>query len=353
MKIFIYFTVALLSASMLSACSDPEFTVKGTITDGAGKIITLEKADHAGFWIPLDSTEIKSSGAFSMSQIAPIAPEIYRLKLDGNYVYFPIDSIETVTVEAPAAHFATDFTLSGSENAKDLENFEKELIAYASKLQNPDSARNFKRRVYTEYLQNAKGSVVSYYILTKTIGDEPLFSTTGDTQYFAAVATAMREYRPNDPRLELLTRTATTGRRAKSAEAGNHRVIEAPEISFIDIDLPSTDGKNIKLSSLTGKGEPVILIFSDLSNANTPALNAELRKIPGVKIYNVGFDDDQLQWRNAAINLPWTCVYANDTDAGKLVGDYQIAEIPTIFLINSTGNLEARCSSIEDLRKRL
>lgn len=347
------FATALLAVATLSSCSDPEFTVRGTITDGAGKTIILEKADHAGIWIPLDSTEIKSSGAFSMSRISPAAPEIYRLDLDGAYVYFPVDSIETITVDAPAARFATDFTLSGSDQAKSMERFEKELISAIPKLSDPDSARNFKRRVFTEFLQNARGSVVSYYILTKTIGDEPLFSTSSDAGYFAAVATAMKEYRPDDPRLELLTRTATAARRSKSAENGNSRVIEAPEISYIDITLPSTDGKDVSLSSVAGKGHPVVLIFSNLADPATPALNAELRKLQGVEIYNVGLDDDQLEWRNAASNLPWTCVYANDSETGRLVASYNITELPTIYIIDAAGNLKARCASVDELRSRL
>lgn len=353
MKAASYIAAALLGASLLTACSDPEFTVKGTIADGAGKTLTLEKADHAGIWVAVDSTEIKSSGAFSMKRITPGAPDIYRLGLDGKYIYFPVDSIETITVDAPADRFATDFTLSGSEQAKDMETFEKELIAYAPNLSNPDSAANFKRRVFTKYLKDAKGSVVSYYILTKTVADQPLFSTTDDAKYFAAVATSMRQYRPDDPRVELLTRTATAAQRAKSAESGKQHVIEAPEISYIDIDLPSTDGKDVKLSSVAGHGQPVVLIFSDLSNPDTPALNAELRKLQGVKIYNVGFDNDQLEWRNAAVNLPWTCVYANDTETARLIGSYQVSDLPTIFLIDASGNLKARCNSLAELRRQL
>ncbi|MBD5337842.1 MAG: DUF4369 domain-containing protein [Bacteroides sp.] len=350
---FTIVAAASLAALCITSCSEPEFTVKGTVEDGAGKMITLEQPDHAGIWIPVDSVEIKSSGAFSMSRIAPIAPEVYRLRLDGNYVYFPVDSIETITVDAPAARFATDFSLSGSDQAKALEKFEKELISAAPKLSNPDSARNFKRHIFTAYLQNARGSVVSYYILTKTVGGEPLFSTDSDAGYFAAVATAMKEYRPDDPRVDLLTRTATAGRRSKAAGKGQSRVIEAPEISYINMTLPSTDGKDISLSSVAGKGKPVVLVFSDLSDATTPALNAELRNLQGVEIYNVGLDNDQLQWRNAAANLPWICVYANDTEASRLIPGYNITALPTIYVIDAAGNLKARCASVADIRRNL
>lgn len=353
MRIFFLAATAAILSMGITACSDPEFTVKGNIADGSGKMITLEKADHAGVWVPLDSTEIKSSGAFSMHHIAPADPEIYRLRLDGAYVYFPVDSIETITVDAPASRFGTDFTISGSDQAVAMCKFEKELIAAAPTLANADSANNFKRHVFTAYLKEAKGSVVSYYILTKTVDGEPLFSVPEDSKYFAAVATSMREYRPDDPRLELLTHTATSARRGNASAPGRQRVMEAPEISYIDISLPSTDGNEVKLSQIAGHGQPTVLVFSDLSTPETPALNAELRKLSGVKIYNVGFDDDQLQWRNAASNLPWICVYANDSEASRLVGSYNIGALPTIYVLDASGTLKARCATFDELRRNL
>lgn len=353
MRIFPSLLAILAAGAMLTGCSDPEFTVKGKISDADGKTIILEKADHAGLWMAIDSTKIKKSGAYSMSTIAPSDPEIYRLRLADQYVYFPVDSIETITIDAPAAKFATDFDISGSEQAVEMGNFEKELIAAAPVLSNPDSARNFKRRVYTSYLQHARGSVVSYYILTKTVNDQPLFSVPEDARYFAAVATAMRSFRPNDPRLELLTNTATGARRADPSKAKTGTTLTATEIGYFDMDLPSTDNSMIALSSIAGKGTPTILLFSDLSDPATPALNAELRKLSGVNIYNIGLDNDQLQWKNAAANLPWTCVYANDSDAADIVSKYQVSALPTMFIISGSGTITARCTSLADLRRNL
>lgn len=353
MKISIPAAAALLLAITATGCSDPSFTVKGTIEGAEGKTLILEHADHAGIWVALDSTHLKKSGSFSFSHIAPADPEIYRLSLDGRYVYFPIDSIETITIDAPAADFATGYTVSGSEQAQQLARFEKQLIKAAPSLDIPDSARAFKRRVFTEYLQNARGSVVSYYILTKTINGQPLFRVPEDGRYIAAVATAFREYRPDDPRLGLLTESATQARRADNAASGRHHVVEASEISYIDISLPDTSGAEKALSSVAGKGTPTVLIFSNLSDPATPALNAELRKLRGVNIYNVSFDADQLAWHNAAANLPWTCVYASDSQAPGVISSYQVNALPTIYVIDAAGNLRARCTDMADLRRNL
>ncbi|MDE5902059.1 MAG: DUF4369 domain-containing protein [Muribaculaceae bacterium] len=346
---------AAFLAAALTACSDPSFTVKGTVADADGRTITLEKADHAGQWVAIDSASLNAKGAFSFSHIAPADPEIYRLRMGGtdNYIYFPVDSVETITIQASAPRFATDFSVAGSPQAEAMARFEKELLKAAPALSDPDSARNFKRHVFTTYLQEGKGSVLSYYILTKTVGGEPLFKVPDDASYFAAVATAFREYRPDDPRLPLLTATATSARQKGKAAAGHRKVVQASEISYIDINLPSVDGKERRLSDIAGKGEPTLLVFSDLSDPATPSLNAELRKLQGVRIYNVGLDDDQLTWRNAATNLPWTCVFASDSDTPGLIGSYQLASLPAIFIIDAAGNLNARCNSMADVRRKL
>lgn len=351
-----YLALSSLLLILAGACSDPSFTVDGTVEGADGKTLLLEKADHAGLWIPLDSVKLKESGNFKFKQIAPAAPEIYRLSLDGSYIYFPVDSTENIKVQAPASAFATSFTLSGSDNAEVLARFEKELIASASKLAIPDSARSFKRNVYTKYLQDSKGSVVSYYILTKTVGDKALFGEAEDYRYFAAVATSFRQFRPDDPRTLLLEQTATQAMRRSNALQGKKTVVEAREISYIPITLPDENGTNVALSQIAGQGKPTVLLFSNLTDDATPALNMELKKLTDagtVNIYNVSFDDDPLLWRNAARNLPWTTVYADMANTRAIVTDYQLDRLPVMFLITSDGTLKARCATAADLRRAL
>lgn len=358
MKLFKISCIAAAAALSIltTSCSDPSFSVKGSVEGGVGKTILLEKSDQSGFWVALDSANLKKSGVFSFKQFAPAAPEIYRLSLDGSYIYFPVDSIENIRIQANAQNFATDYSISGSANAEALAKFEKELIAYSPKLVIEDSARNFKRRIFTEYLQDAKGSVVSYYILTKTVGNKPLFDAPEDVKYFAAVATSFRQFRPEDPRTLLLEQTATDARRRQNIASGKRTVLQAEEVGFFPISLPDENGSNVNLSDLAGHGVPTVLLFSALTDDKTPALNIELKKLydaGGIRIYNVGFDTDGLAWRTSARNLPWTTVYANLTDARKVAGDYQVADLPTFFVIDAQGNLKARCSSIEELRKAL
>ncbi len=338
------------------SCQDPSFSIKGEIEDAEGKSVVLEKADNAGIWMPLDSTQLKANGKFSFSGHAPAAPEIYRLAMDGKYIYFPIDSIDHLTLHASASDFATGFTLEGSENAANMAAFEKQLIASAPNLSNPDSAKNFKRRVYARFLQNARGSVVSYYILTKTLDGKPLFDITDDSGYFAAVATGFRQFRPSDPRCQLLEETATRGMRQKAEAAGKRRVLQAEEINYFPISLPDEKGENVSLGDVAGKGVPTILLFSDLSDPATNDINSRLRPLveqARIRVYNVGLDADQLVWRNAAKNLPFSTVYANVSDASKVCGSYQVASLPTFFIIDASGVLSSRHSDVQSALKAL
>ncbi|MDE6271494.1 MAG: DUF4369 domain-containing protein [Muribaculaceae bacterium] len=337
----------------LAGCQDPSFSIKGEVQGAEGKTLVLEKADNAGYWIALDSTSLKSNGKFSFSGHAPAAPEIYRLALGDQYIYFPVDSLDNLTLKASAGAFATDFTLEGSENAVNMGVFEKQLIAASPYLSIPDSAAAFKRRVYARYLQNAKGSVVSYYILTKTVNDKPLFDPAEDARYFAAVATSFKQFRPGDPRCQLLENIATQGLRRKAEQSGRRRVVEAEELGYFPISLPDESGKDVALSDLAGKGIPVVLVFEDLANPDNVALNADLQKLSEsgrAKVYSVGLDADQLVWRNAAKNYTFTTVYANVTNAQEICLKYQISDLPTLFVIDSAGSITGRSSDFDSLR---
>uniref|UniRef100_UPI001959E02A DUF4369 domain-containing protein n=1 Tax=Barnesiella sp. CU968 TaxID=2780099 RepID=UPI001959E02A len=102
---------------------EPKFKVSGEVEGGADRSLVLEKSDFYGRWIPVDSVRIKSSGKFEMESDAPASPEIYRLSLDGKFIYFPVDSIESITVDSPAANFGSPQparTITGRERKRIL-----------------------------------------------------------------------------------------------------------------------------------------------------------------------------------------------------------------------------------------
>lgn len=342
----------------LVSCGEKEFRVKGEVSDGENKTVVLEKADFYGRWTPVDSARISDKGKFSIDAPVPASPEIYRLALDGRYIYLPVEGEEILEVTSTAADFGGNFMVAGSTLAEQMTEFEKELLTLD--FNNEARRSQFKRDVYTKYLKDAKGSVVSYYILTKTIGGKPLYdiSSKEDTKYYAAVATSFEQYRPDDPHARMLKDASLNAMRRRNSEEGKQRVIEAQEIKMIDLELPDENGKIVKLSDIAGKGRKTVLVVSMMNETASPKFNADLATLyfargEKVNIYHVSIDEDQYAWRDAAKNLPWTTVFDGQGHSSDILRKYNIGVVPALFIYDEEGNLVGRVENIEQLSKKI
>lgn len=347
----------MLSSLLLPSCSEPSFKIKGEIYGAEDKSLVLEKSDFHGNWVAIDSTRTSSNGSFSISRPAPAAPEIFRLSLGDRFVYFPVDSTETLTLSSSLDDFGAKYSLTGSENAENMSRFDMEVTSLPKDI-SVDSLDSFKRNVYMRYLRDAQGSVVSYYVLTKVIDGKPLFNPADDYKYFAAVATGFRQMRPDDPRTGLLESTTMEQLKRRNADAGNRLVVEAEEVKVLEIDLPDEDGTNRRLSDMVGKGKAVVVMFTLLTHPDSPALNIELKRLHdryagSVDFYQVGIDGDLYTWREAARNLPWTTVFDPDGQYSRYLRTYNVADIPTFFIYNRQGELTDRAENLDQLSRRL
>lgn len=353
------FAVAVVLGGLFASCDgSPKFIINGSVEGAGNKSLVLEKSDFHGYWIPVDSTRTDGSGRFSIKAQAPASPEIYRLSMGDRFIYFPVDSVETVTLSTSEKDFGSDFTLEGSDNACNLASFEKELLS----LSNPDSTAlaRFKRDVYTKYIKDGRGSIVGYYVLTKIYGNKPLYDPADkeDAKYYAAVATQFDQFRPEDPHGRMVKEVSLSAMKERNRAKGKHTVIEAPEIKVLDIELPDENGRNVKLSDVVGKGKPVAVIFSMMTDENSHVFNRELAQVynakaGAVQFYQVSFDDGQYEWREAAKNLPWITVLDPAGNASSAIMDYNLSVLPAVFIYNAAGELVDRAESISDLKKKL
>ena len=350
---------ALILLNVLASCKDDSFKVKGEIYGAENRSLTLEKAGFDGYWIAIDSTRISRNGSFSFKSPRQAAPEIFRISIDGRYIYFPIDSTETITVNSSLDKFGTEFTLSGSDHAALLEKFEKDILAIPSNI-SPESLVEKKKTIYSEYIKDNPGSIVNFYILTKTIDGRAIFDPENpdDLKYFAAVATGFRSARPDDPRTPLLEQVSIEAMKKRNSEKGTYLEISAEEKGLIDISLNDEKGNPVKLSDIAGKGKPTVVIFSFLTHPDSPAINYELSRIynshaGNVEFYNVSLDPDQYAWRDAAVNLPWVTVFDPEREYSKPAADYNVVDMPTFFLYNAGGDLVARPQTLDELNSLL
>lgn len=354
-----YVAVAAASLCMaLASCGEDRFSIEGEVAGAEGKSMVLEKSDFHGRWIPVDSVKIGSSGRFSIKADAPASPEIYRLSLGDRFIYLPVDSVETLTVTSSGADFGTEFVVSGTPQAERMAAFEKELQSLAA----TDSASlaDFKRNVYSRYIRDGQGSIVSYYVLTKFFDGKPLYDPydAEDARYYAAVATQFENYRPGDPHGQMVKEVSLQAMRARNSAKGKKTVIKANELRVLDIDLPDENGRNVRLSDVVGKGKPVVVVFSMMNTPESPAFNRSLAGIyesrkGAVEFYHVSFDQGQYEWREAAANLPWITVLDPNGTASTTVSDYNLGSLPAVFIYDAAGDLVDRPSSLDDLARKL
>lgn len=348
--------VGIILASTLPGCKENEFKINGNIEGGADRSVVLEKPDFHGRWMPIDSARVSGDGKFSISYARPSAPEIFRLAFGDRYIYLPVDSTETLTVNSKASDFGTDFSVSGSLQAEKMAEFEKELLALD--FNDAEKKEAFKRTVYSKYLKDARGGIISYYVLTKVVGDKPLYDIQdeSDTKYYAAVATAFEQYRPNDPHAAMLREASIEALKRKNSAAGRKRVVEAEEIKIIDIALPDENGKEVKLSETVGKGKRGVMVVTMMNEKESPAINkalSELQNGRGANIYMVSLDADQYSWRDAAKNLPWVTVSDPEGRNSGIITKYNIGSLPAFFIFDADGQLVDRAFSLEELNKKL
>lgn len=352
----VFAAIWMLAILSLQSCGERTFKVKGEISGTSGDAVTVEKSDFHGNWQTLDSTRFSPNGSFSISIPSPAAPDVYRLRIGKDFIYFPVDSTETIIVKGTIPGLATNYSLDGSEQAKLMAAFDHELAA-AVGTQADLSA--FKRQVFEKYIRNGKGSLLSYYVLTKTVGDTPLYNpeNPSDINYYAAVATAFKQFNPTDPRVRILEETALRALRERNVKQGKQRVLQADkELTHIEITLPGTDGKEKRLSSLLSNGKRTLVVFSLMNHTDAPIINKVLsrhHKGGAINIYQVSLDNDQYDWREAASNLPWTNVFDPEGDRSSTALKYNVSKLPAFFLYNAKGELVDRADNLDDLDKMM
>ncbi len=352
MKKIYFIALAVLGIVLATSCSkEAKWQVNGKIAGATGQLLTLERSLN-GYWLVLDSARLDDNGTFKFEQVAAGYPDIYRLRVNDRTAYFPIDSIETVTVEGKLNDFATGYTLKGSEQAialNDVNTLVNNAIStYGAEAVNDE---NLKKEL-SQIILRDMGGIVSYYIVNKEIKGQPIFNpaSKADLKIIGAVVNAFSTNRPDDPRTGLLKQNFLSWRR--QAGAGVPTEVAVQEITYPEIVLRNAAGKDTPLSSLVGNGKPVIVNFTAYAAENSPAINvalAEVYNAGGVEIYQVSIDQDEYLWREAARNLPWTTVFKSPRDGDKVLVDYNVGVIPMTYIIDRNGQLQERVADLSKL----
>ncbi len=343
------------SATLLASCSqETHWNVSGNITGADGQLLTLERS-YNGRWNVVDSVRLSDKGDYSLKAVPAGYPDIYRVALDGRPAYFPIDSIESITLNANAANFASAYKLSGSTEAELFNSLNDNVNAALKRNQTNAASDSILKANLSEIVFDNMGSIVAYYIINKEINGKRIFNPADkkDLRIIGAVVNSFATLRPNDPRTRSLKEQYLMWRRA-TAEATT--TVEATEIGFPEIELNDSKGNKRSLTSLVGKGKPVILNFTAYEAESSPAFNVVLAEIfnnGDAEIYQVSVDKNEYLWREAAKNIPWTAVHNSPRDGDQVLTNYNVSVIPTTFIIGRDGKLKERIADITKLHEQI
>ncbi len=360
---------------VLAACKrQADFTVEGVVSGADGQVMYLENVGVSSVET-LDSVRLTAAGEFRFERPRPAYPDFYRLRLNNQLINFSIDSTETISFVADAETFATSYRVEGSENCKAIKNitlaqldanqaigrarraYEADQLADTAYARQVEEAVGAYKEVARRYIYSAPMSAAAYFALFQQIDGLLLFDLYDkeDSKAYGAVATSLDHFYPESPRAKHLYNLALQSIKViRSQRPVNLDNVEKEEVGYVDIELPDIQGVSRKLSALA-PGNIVLLNFTAYMSEWSPALNMALGELyveyhdKGLEVYQVSLDGDVHFWKNAASNLPWTCVRDPQTVYSQVAALYNVKQLPVIFVLDRSGNLVKRVDDMKNL----
>lgn len=375
-KRFVHIGAVLCVVSLvLAACKrQADFTVEGVVSGADGQVMYLENVGVSSVET-LDSVRLTAAGEFRFERPRPAYPDFYRLRLNNQLINFSIDSTETISFVADAETFATSYRVEGSENCKAIKNitlaqldanqaigrarraYEAGQLADTAYARQVEEAVGAYKEVARRYIYSAPMSAAAYFALFQQIDGLLLFDLYDkeDSKAYGAVATSLDHFYPESPRAKHLYNLALQSIKViRSQRPVNLDNVEKEEVGYVDIELPDIQGVSRKLSALA-PGNIVLLNFTAYMSEWSPALNMALGELyveyhdKGLEVYQVSLDGDVHFWKNAASNLPWTCVRDPQTVYSQVAALYNVKQLPVIFVLDRSGNLVKRVDDMKNL----
>ncbi|MDL2224027.1 AhpC/TSA family protein [Bacteroidales bacterium OttesenSCG-928-M06] len=372
-RLLLFFSFCIF---LFSCQNEKNFTISGKIIHGGNQTLYLEHVGVAKTTL-LDSLVLQSED-FKFIQKRPDAPDFYRLRLGNQSINLAIDSTGNIRVNGDASTFATEYVLD--ENDEKNKNIQiLTLMQIKAKKEYNDlvllfdkgeiSSDEFSDKAYAvinhykntakEYISEDFKSPVAYFALFQQINNLLIFSPYNkeDSKLFGALANSWNIYYPESPRAIQLKNIYSSSK-ASFKEIDPLILNEADGKTLFDISLPSIDNKNVRMSEVCD-GKVTIIDFTAYTMDASPVHNLLLSEIynkykgRGLEIYQVSLDSDEHIWKNAAVNLPWICVWDSNSYYSDIAVTYNVTDIPATFLMNKKGEIVFRVENYVDLEKEV
>ena len=361
----------LLIILLVSGCSTGDkFKISGSIDDGAGKMLYLQKME-LNQTTTIDSVKLKKSGDFSFTGERLSEPTFLLLKMsEQNYITLLADTTEHIEVMANANNLEETYRLTNSIGSAYIQIFNKRMRILNSEIDRilkdfqelEDDDTEGKKRLEAEYRQlitdhktfvgefimENPSSFAGYYALFQRFNDNsPVLNVMDKTDlvYFKTLATSLDIHYPDSERAKHLYNYILGVQVQQQREELTQKLMEEAKSGFPDVEEKTPQGDTIKLSSL--KGKTILLSFWASWDKSSRNENNNLKKIyknynhKGFEIYQVSLDRSRILWENAieADQLPWINVSDlryTDSYPARL---YNIQQLPSNYLISAEGEI--------------
>jgi len=369
-----YSLLIIFSALFFTACSQQPapMIIKGKLDNPKNTKIILGRLTQTSIE-PIDSTNLNDKGEFTFSKIINKNPEYYLLRVGNKgYLYLILDSAVQIDLKGNADNIMETYTVTGSKdceilqkasqhNLKNLMRVDSISKIYQANIKNPklDSVKASLDIVYKEIFDDEQtfvkkmikentSSLASYMLLYQQLGNQNfLLNPQEDMAIYEKVDDALYSKYPNNAYAQSLhTYLIQLKEQLKAqAQAQKNTAIgtEAP-----DFEVPTPDGKTIKLSDL--RGQYVLLDFwaswCRPCRGENPNVVAAYKKYhsKGFEILQVSLDKSKEAWENA-IKKDGLGAWKHGSDLQYWQSAparlYNVQSIPANFLIDKEGKIIA------------
>lgn len=348
---------AVIVAGALCSCGHGDgWQVSGTVTNAADSMLYVE-ASTPGNWYVLDSIKLPVDGTFDYVSAQPAQmPSVYRLRLGNEYIYFPVDSAESVTLHATLPNFDKDYTLTGSASARGFMTVDSLINAtLAGKITRQELKNELDRMVNRD-----STCIVSYYIVGKVINNQPLYDPADrhDVKIIGNAANNFMRLRPGDPRTKELEQRWMAARQMSGSTGAVQLAADLTARPKADLKRYDRNGAAHDFDKVVTRGGVTVLNFTRYDGEASPANTVALKRVydryknSGLEIFQVAYDPDELAWKRSAANMPWIAVWNSPTDNAEALVAYNADPLrgaPVSFVFNRNGELVKRVTNPDDL----
>lgn len=354
----------------LAGCSHTA-KVKGVVADAPSSEVIVKLLNINQYQV-LDTVKTDASGKFSCKvQVKKGQPEfVYLFYGNRKIASLLLDAGDKVTVHSDTLGVST---IEGSEESLKLASVEADFAeakasmkSLSEKVLSADvseaaALREQLAKAYVDYyrsrvsyiMQNSRSLTVVpilYQYLSETL---PVFGQATDAIHFTNAADTLEMVYPDSKYVKALRKEAQS--RVSQMELLS-KLSSAKQVNFLDIELPDTKAKKVKLSDVHKK--VTLVYFWTASDAAQKMFNLDVLAPvyekyhdKGFEIYQVSLDVDNGLWARVIREqkLPWVNVSDISGGASRYVLAYNLTKLPSAFLIGGDGMTGAKISDVASL----